>query len=210
VIGLRITVPIACWRRARAREFLETEELPPPATAYGALLSYVGEVDRRRHIGARVTAGLFSQDRQKSTVLRSLWRVKDKNKPPGVGSNVRPDFQQLALRSDLLLLCDSSEETHGTPTLEERVRAAFLRPETVERFGGWSIGESTHLINDAWLIEQASLPMPCRVFELSPSGGVTMPVWVDHVGTAGTRYARGALVSCGQWPAAEVVPRISP
>ena len=53
MLGLHVTVPVACFRRGLAREYLETEQLPPPATCYGFLLSLVGEVDRRRHLGAR-------------------------------------------------------------------------------------------------------------------------------------------------------------
>ena len=48
MIGLKVTVPVACFRKGFAREFWETEELPPPATCYGFLLSFVGETDRRR------------------------------------------------------------------------------------------------------------------------------------------------------------------
>ena len=50
MLGLRVTVPVACFRKGLAREYLETEQLPPPATCYGFLLSLVGETDRRRHI----------------------------------------------------------------------------------------------------------------------------------------------------------------
>jgi CRISPR-associated Cas5-like protein len=42
MLGLRVTVPIACFRKGMAREYLETEMLPPPATCYGFLLSLVG------------------------------------------------------------------------------------------------------------------------------------------------------------------------
>ncbi len=209
MIGVRVTVPIACWRKPRAREFLESEEVPPPATAYGALLSFVGEVDRRRHVGARVTVGVFAREKQKSVVLRSLWRVKDRSKLPGVGNNVRPDYQELVLRSDLLLVCDSRDErTDSGPTLEQRLRDAFERPETVERFGAWSLGESSHLVNDAWLLPGPSLPEACDVFELDAEGQFTFPVWVDHVGTNGTRYARGSLVARRELPQSERVPII--
>ena len=32
MLGVRVTVPIACFRKGLAREYLETESLPPPAT----------------------------------------------------------------------------------------------------------------------------------------------------------------------------------
>ena len=43
MIGLYVTVPVACFRKGLAREYLETEPLPPPSTCYGFLLSLVGE-----------------------------------------------------------------------------------------------------------------------------------------------------------------------
>src|SRR3989337_831422 len=90
--GLHVTVPIACWRKGLAREVLETEEIPPPATCYGFLLSLVGEQDRTRHIGCRVAGGLVGCSRR-SVVLRTVWRVK--KKPLGSSGNTRPDYQQL-------------------------------------------------------------------------------------------------------------------
>ena len=42
MLGVYVTVPVACFRKGLAREYLETEPLPPPATCYGFLLSLVG------------------------------------------------------------------------------------------------------------------------------------------------------------------------
>ena len=78
MIGLYVTVPIACFRRGLAREYLETERLPPPSTCYGFLLSLVGETRRARHVGCRVAPGLVGQPSQ-SVVLRTVWRCKDSN-----------------------------------------------------------------------------------------------------------------------------------
>ncbi len=207
MIALRLTVPIACWRKGRAREFLESEVLPPPSTCYGALLSLVGEEDRERHRGCRVTAGLLA-DPARSTVLRTLWRIKDKATPQGVGENARPDFQQLLVGADLVIWCDSGEETDAAKGLERRVEAAIRDPSTVERFGGWSLGESTHLVNDAWVLAGGVPPATCGTFLLDPSASVTLPVWVDHIGTAGTRYAVGRIEAVSRRPDVERIPRI--
>ena len=75
-----------------AREYLETEILPPPATCYGFLLSLVGETKRSRHIGCRVAPALLDETVQ-SVVLRTVWRVK--KMPLGSPGNTRPDYQQL-------------------------------------------------------------------------------------------------------------------
>jgi CRISPR-associated protein Cas5t len=209
VIGLHLRVPLACWRKAHAREFIETELLPPPATSYGALLSLVGETERQRHIGCRVTAGLLNEP-EISTVLRTLWRIKDRKTPQGTGENARPDFQQLVIGADLVLWCDSSEEEPSGTTLEQRVESALRRPASIERFGGWSLGESTHLIDDAWVIDDHALPRACRTFVLDSEGRMTLPVWVDHVGTTGTRYAVGDLRPLTRAPTSAELPRIEP
>ncbi len=209
MIGVRLRVPIACWRKAHARELIETEILPPPATCYGALLSLVGETDRDRHIGCRVTAGLLNEPTV-STVLRTFWRIKDRSAPQGNVENARPDFQQLVLDADLVIWCDSSEEAPATTHLELRVEAAMKRPASIERFGGWSLGESTHLINDATLLTAGEPPATCRAFLEDPQGSVTLPVWVDHVGTKGTRYAVGHLEAISRSPATSRIPRIAP
>jgi CRISPR-associated protein Cas5t len=205
MIAIRLHVPVACWRKGRAREFWETEVLPPPATCYGALLSLIGEENRKAHLGARITAGLLSQPIL-NTVLRTLWKVKDAKTSQGVGQNARPDLQQLWCHSELMIWCDSSEESG--PRLEDRVRAAFHHPECIQRFGGWSLGESTHLVNDAWLLESCAPPSACRTFLLDHKGSHTLPVWVDHVGMAGTHYAVGNLVDLTSAPATSRLPQI--
>ncbi len=209
MIGLRLRVPLASWRKAHARELLETERIPSPATCYGALLSLVGETEREQHVGARVTAGLFNQPKV-STVLRTLWRIKDPSKGLGNGSNARPDFQQLVVDADLLIVCDSSEETDPSRSLERRVINAMTTPSSIERFGAWSLGESTHLVNDAWLVQTRELSEPCDLFVADARGSVNLQVWVDHVGTRDTRYAVGRVERRTEMPDVGVVPMIFP
>ncbi|MFB3788316.1 MAG: CRISPR-associated protein Cas5, partial [bacterium] len=78
MIGVYVTVPAACFRKGLAREYLETEIIPPPATCYGFLLSLVGETDRLKHVGVYVTPMLLN-DPECSVVLRKRWRIKDDN-----------------------------------------------------------------------------------------------------------------------------------
>lgn len=194
--GLHVTVPIACWRKGLAREYLETEYLPPPATCYGFLLSLVGETDRRRHIGCRVTAALLAPTNT-SVILRTVWRVK--KTPLGSAGNTRPDFQQLLSGAssqhpfiELLIWLDSTEEADQAMTLEQRTAIALSpdRRGEITRFGGLSLGESAHLVDAVSPIrEEDPLPRPYRLMLLSENGQHTLPVWVDHVGSAGTRYA---------------------
>lgn len=193
MLRLYVGVPVACFRKGLAREYLETEPLPPPATCYGFLLSLVGETDRRRHVGARVTAGLLNSP-PTSTVLRTVWRVK--KVPLGSPGNTRPDYQQLLTEVELAVWLDSSEEQGKG--LEDRVRAALANPAAVSRFGGLSLGESTHLVDEVCAGDEADKRIAGRIpraFLCSPKGRLTLPVWVDHVGSAGTRYATGDLVT---------------
>lgn len=219
MLGIRVTVPIACFRKGLAREYLETEPLPPPSTCYGFLLSLVGETRRDRHIGCRVAPVLVSQP-ERSVVLRTVWRVK--KTPLGSSGNTRPDYQQLLSPVELVFWLDSSEEKNTEPTLEDRTRAALANPASVNRFGGLSLGESTHLVDEVQLLKrylenpryrELRAGLRGRAFLLADKGRLTLPVWVDHVGSAGTRYVTGDLR--GDWPldrepTPAEMPRIEP
>src|SRR5262245_28561503 len=142
MLGVFVTIPVACFRKGLAREFLETEPLPPPATCYGFLLSLVGETDRRRHVGVRVAPVLINNP-QTSVVLRTVWRIK--KMPLGSAGNTRPDYQQLLTHVEIVIWTDSAEESEAG--LESRVQKALAKPTSVSRFGGLSLGESTHLVD---------------------------------------------------------------
>lgn len=212
MLSLRVTIPIACFRKGLAREYLETEPIAPPATCYGFLLSLVGETKRRRHVGCRVMPVLVNKPQQ-SVVLRTVWRVK--SKPLGSAGNTRPDYQQLLAPVELVIWLDSSQETEGQPTLESRVRSALESPASIARFGGLSLGESTHLVD-----EIDALPgrfahdyqdKTGQAFIVAERGRLTLPRWVDHVGSKDTRFVTGDLVSRPllQEPLVGEMPQIS-
>jgi CRISPR-associated protein Cas5t len=219
MLGVYVTVPIACFRKGLAREFLETDPLPPPATCYGFLLSLVGETDRRRHVGCRVAPVLLNRP-QTSAVLRTVWRVK--KTPLGSPGNTRPDYQQLLTGPSpdepfmaFVIWLDSSEEAVESHRLETRVRSALTDPASITRFGGLSLGESTHLIDEVSLFEGRTAERlhgrTVQAFLLADRGRLTLPVWVDHVGSAGTRYATGNLESGPLHPPpVGRMPRIGP
>ena len=195
MLGIYVTVPVACFRKGMAREYLETDPIPPPSTCYGFLLSLVGETDRARHEHARVTCGLIGTP-DKSVVLRTVWRVK--SKPLGSPGNTRPDYQQLLTNIQLVMWLDSSQELDQTSTLESRVTGSMSTDtrSQITRFGGLSLGESTHLVDEVLQVERYAAREPeqsVRLFVLKDRGRMTLPVWVDHVGSAGTRYATGDM-----------------
>lgn len=252
MLGVYVTVPVACFRKGLAREYLETEPLPPPSTCYGFLLSLVGETDRRRHIGCRV-APVLIDDPPTSVVLRTVWRCKDKNywvdpqgnhhvvssqkkardefvkwvreqgwpEPeftigPGSGTNARPDYQQLLTGVQLVVWLDSAGEA-SEYRLEDRVRAALTTPSSVSRFGGLCLGESTHLVDEVSLLDRVRDRLAGRtgrafLQRADNKGRLTLPRWVDHVGSAGTWYATGDLVEgpATDPPTPALLPAISP
>jgi CRISPR-associated protein Cas5t len=192
MLGLYVSVPLACFRKGFAREYLETEMLPPPATCYGFLLSLVGETDRTRHIGCRIAPVLISEP-QKSLVLRTVWRIKSRKLLMGDGNNRMLAQQELLSGVKLILWLDSSGEQGGSPTLEERTTEALQHSERIERFGGLSLGESTHLVDEVKHFA-GSPDRKGQAFLLADRGRLTLPVWVDHVGSADTRYVTGDLI----------------
>ena len=214
MLGVYVTVPVACFRKGMAREYLETEPIAPPATCYGFLLSLVGETKRLRHIGCRVTAARIGRP-ELSVVLRTVWRVK--KTPLGSPGNTRPDYQQLLTNVGLVVWLDSEgEATTGDYTLESRVKEALENPNAVQRFGGLSLGESTHLVNDVSLLDETLTvdlaDLTVETFLQDKHGRITLPIWVDHVGSAGTRYVTGNLESSDGLRAPELakIPQISP
>lgn len=209
MIGLVVTIPIACFRKGYAREFLETEAVPPPATCYGFLLSMIGEPDRTRHLGARICP-IILQAESGSVVLRTVWRVK--NRPLGSPGNTRPDYQQLLTNVRLVIWVDSGQEDAGdAQSLEDRLQIALTNPGHISRFGGLSLGESTHLVNDVSLVNESTVGEPTgEAFLLAKRGRLTLPVWVDHVGSSGTVYVVGDLVTRNPRnpPALDEMPQI--
>lgn len=180
MIGLRVFVPFACWRRSHSSDLIESEIIPSPSTAYGMLLSLVGEYNRKRHIGCRITTGRMNPV-VINTIFRSCWRAKDSNLPPGVSRNRIPNQQQIILNSDLMVWCDSSEE-RGADQLEDRVVNAVRHPETVVRGGPLSLGESDHLVSSYHLMPGATPPQACLTFLVGEEDGdsITLPVWVHY------------------------------
>lgn len=183
LVSLYVHTPLACFRKGFAREFFESEILPPPSTVYGFLLSLVGEEERSRHAGSRFAYGLTTTPKH-SVILRTIWRFKSKI-PPGTGANRRPDFQEMLTDIGLIIWIDEGE-------LAQRVKQAGEHPENISRHGGLSLGESRDLVNEIrWYPE--SVKGSASFLSPDPEGDMSLPVWVDHVGSAKTIYQRFTL-----------------
>jgi CRISPR-associated protein Cas5t len=186
VITLHVDVPYASFRKSYARSFAETYALPPPATVYGMLLSLVGERFRRRHEGVRL-AFAYKRIPQIATTLRKLSRFK--YGVPGKQAKLgnAPDFIETLCGIEFLTWIDSSQEK-GAGGLEERISEALHTPENVDRYGLLCLGLSDDAINDVSLCQSPN----GEWHRLLPSdnGVIELPVWVDHVGSAQTRWQR--------------------
>jgi len=189
-LRLYLSVPVAGFRVAQAREYWETYPCPPPSTVYGMLLSMVGEPNRLIHQGAEIATALLCAP-ERSVILRTLWRIKNRKAGQGQANNKRPDFQEL-LTGVKLAIWVRSGPSEQTPTLAQRVVAALENPAGVTRFGAVALGESTHLVDEirSWRRDD---PSQGRVLTQDPQGELTLPVWPDHVGSKNTKWAQFSL-----------------
>ncbi|NJL84374.1 MAG: type I-MYXAN CRISPR-associated protein Cas5/Cmx5/DevS [Chloroflexaceae bacterium] len=187
VIALQVEVPIACFRVSRAREYAETYPVPPPSTVYGMLLSLIGEMNRYYHCGVKLAIAMNSQPEQ-STIIRTFRRFKKKEIADP--TNARPDYQELLTGIEFAVWVDSGVDER-TPNLVERLQEAFQDPGSVERFGGLSLGESRDLVNSVRVLRE-EYRILTWLFQ-DEDGLLTLPYWVDHVGSRGTRWRRYRL-----------------
>jgi CRISPR-associated protein Cas5t len=126
-------------------------------------------------------------------MVRTLWRVKDRKLAPGIGENRRPDFQELLSGVRLAIWVRTGAAEAARPSLSDRITAALARPSDVNRFGGLSLGESTHLIDELRALDPADHGEG-RLLLGDVEGDLALPVWPDHVGAAGTRWGQYRLV----------------
>ncbi len=184
-LGIYVTIPITSFRAPRAREYLESMTFPAPATVYGFLLSLVGEEDRHKNKGAEIGVGMLNKP-EKSVVLRTMWRIKDKKNPPGINNNKRPDYQEVLTGVNLVIwIKNYPEGKHGI--LFEKVKDAVIEKNSVQRFGGLSFGESTFLVDEVKHFNN-DLNETIYFLKSSSEGELSLPIWVDHVGSKGTIF----------------------
>lgn len=190
IVSLYVSVPVASFRVARAREYFETYPCPPPSTIYGMLLSLIGETNRHNHEGAEIAIALMSQP-EWSVILRTLWRVKSNKIPPGIGENKRPDYQELLTGLKFAVWVKRGKEETDI-SLAEKVLTVLGKPQATNRFGGLSLGESTHLVDELRLLRQSD-GIEGHFLVSDESGNLALPIWPDHVGSF-TRWGQYQLI----------------
>ena len=122
-----------------------------------------------------------------SVVLRTLWRVKSRKHDPGLGENKRPDFQELLTHIKLAVWLKKGKNEDAPVSLADRVRQVLAAPSAAIRFGGLSLGESTHLVDDLRQLRAAD-GRHGKVLFRSDEGDLSLPIWADHVGSRGTAW----------------------
>jgi CRISPR-associated protein Cas5t len=150
----------------------------------------VGEVNRREHEGAEIAIALLSEPSY-SLVLRTLWRVKDPKQGLGLGNNRRPDFQEVLTDTRLAIWIRQGATEQASTSLASRVEEALQHPSRVSRFGGLSLGESTHLVDEVALLD--SKGHEGRLLTAEDDGDLSLPIWPDHVGSI-TRWGQYRLL----------------
>ncbi len=199
MIGLSVHLPAASWVVAGDRNFRNTYPVPPISTAYGFLLSMIGETNMSRHRGVRITTGalLWKDGKMPTHTLQYRQLRKFKSPDPTSTLNMKPDFQQVYGNFTAAIWLDSSGEPAGE-TLEDRVHAADRDPGSVSRFGALSLGESDWLVNDVrFLTEDVLKSRGAAVFrptDSPTSHPVQLPVRADHKKVVHTTFVMGQLV----------------
>lgn len=175
-VPIRVEVPVCAFRPYESREYQDTYPIPPPATVYGMLLSYLGVLreDKAKYRGVEMALALPEVPGRsaRSRVFRKFRRGNDLE-------NTRPDYQDLLLDLNLWIWLRPGADRADTP-LSTLVPAAIRDTKSIERrSGGLSLGESSYLV-DVISIDPA--PPPLLVF-LTPdaTGFYSLPVWVDHI-----------------------------
>jgi CRISPR-associated protein Cas5t len=194
-LALKVEVPIACFRQSRAREYLETYPVPPPSTVYGMLLSIVGEVDRYKHCGVKLAIALLSEP-EKSLVIRTVRRFKQRDIHNS--QNAKPDYQELLTNIKFVVWLNAGVDK-AKPNLVQRLQQAFANPASINRFGALCLGESRDLVNDITLLPENYRAESLRWLVRDDNGLLTLPYWVDHVGSRGTRSLRYVLWESQIW-----------
>ena len=188
-IALYVHVPCATFRTSHSREYGKTYPVPPPSTLYGMLLSLVGETDARKHCGVMLAIAMLSQP-QKSTVLRKMRRFKASSL--GDPRNTSPEHQEILTDVRFIVWVESSRESVN-PTLAERIEQARTNSSSVKRFGCLYLGESNDLVNSIRLVKEHHLSEIQQWLVKNNRGNITLPYWVDHIGSQGTRWQRYCL-----------------
>ena len=188
-VVVRVSVPIVSFRPHLSRDYQDTYPVPPPATVFGMLLSLCGITDgARSDYRGTDLAIMVDCVREPSRVLRKLRRDSSADRKRGI-AGYRPDYQELILGLRAWIAVRRGDAAHD---LSRSVRDALEHPDSLDRYGALSLGESAFVVNE---IEACAAAPPVGV-ALHPddAGSLTLPVWVDYDDPSVTRLQRFSLM----------------
>lgn len=183
------SAPVVSFRPHLSRDYQDTYPVPPPATAFGMLLSLCGIADEGRsdYLGTDI-AIMVDRVREPSRVLRKLRRDSSTDRKRGI-AGYRPDYQELILGLRAWIAVRRGDAVHD---LSRCVRDALGHPQGVDRHGALSLGESTFLVDEVETC--ANAPMDGVTLHPDDTGALTLPVWVDYRDLSATSLRRFNLV----------------
>jgi CRISPR-associated protein Cas5t len=186
----RVEVPVCAFRPHASREYQDTFPVPSPSSVYGMLLSLLGVPREHKvvHRGAEMALAVAELP-GRSKVFRKLRRGLDLE-------NTRPDYQDVLMDLTLWVwLRQGADEAN--PPLAARVPAALRTPQTINRFGGLSLGESSYLVDV--IVSDPEPPKALRFLVPDNHGFFCLPVWVDHFVRSNTVMKRFQIADAQSW-----------
>lgn len=131
----------------------------------------------------------------KSVTLRKFHRFKkrDINHP----ENTKPDFQEILTGIEFIVWINTGEDK-AQPSLCDRISQAFANPSSVTRFGTLCLGESRDLVNQIDLLPENYQAQCLQWLIRDEYGYLSLPYWVDYVGSKNTRWLRYSLETMKQ------------
>jgi CRISPR-associated protein Cas5t len=205
---LYLECPCSSFPRSFARDFKETYLYPPPSTIYGMLLSLVGEMDMKAHIGVKIAIGIIGADSPISRIVRKQRHHKFSKSHAGTyptSQFSKPNHQELLTDLKIAIAIDSNSEM-ATVKLSEQITIALSTPSQVSRFGGLSLGESWCLVNGVRVYRESDGEV--RWLVRDRRGLIGLPIWIDRSTTQGT-FERFSLGEFGEDCLVPISPPIS-
>ena len=111
--------------------------------------------------------------------------------------NTRPDFQELLTGIELLVWVAEGEDK-AKPSLCDRLNQAFANPASVNRFGALCLGESRDLVDRIDLLPENERVQSLQWLIKDEYSYLSLPYWVDHVGSKKTRWLRYSIENTEQ------------
>ena len=96
----------------------------------------------------------------------------------------------------MVLWIDASHEK-SEPNLAQRIQQAVADPSSIDRFGSLCLGESSHLVDSINLLPNGYEGEKLQWLVRDRFGWLTLPYWVDHIGSIGTRWERYKIIESG-------------